>query len=342
MKRTAEHSGKWFTIVNPVAGYGRALDDLPIISKLLREHGIDCELVFTEHKYHATQLTVEAVRSGYRKIIVVGGDGTLHEVVNGIFIQKEVPTDSVLVAVIAAGTGNDWIRMYGIPRKYSEAIRAIAENQSFLQDIGVVNYEESSYRQQRYMSNVGGAGLDATVVQRFNKLKTKGYRGRLLYIRGLVHSFLRYNSTGMRIWVDDRQVVNDIVLSITVGVCKYNGGGMMQVPQAVADDGLLDLTVIRKIHWWQIPSNFRRLFNGGIYSIPQVSLYRGSRIRIESAPDVPLEIDGEIMGTSPAEFTIMHRAVRVAVSEKFLRGELERRPGQNPQIDLRTMLPERK
>ena len=224
----------WFAIVNPIAGYGRALDDLPTISKLLRDHDVDYELVFTEHKYHATQLTVEAVRRGYRKIIVMGGDGTLHEVVNGIFIQQEVATDQILVAVIAVGTGNDWIRMYGIPRKYSEAINAIVESHSFLQDVGVVKYEEASYRQQRYMSNAGGIGLDATVVQRFNRLKAKGYRGRRLYVYGLVKSFMRYTSTGMRIWVDDQLVVNDIVLSATIGVCKYNGGGMMQVPQAIS------------------------------------------------------------------------------------------------------------
>lgn len=339
MKRIKD---KWFAIVNPIAGYGRALDDLPTISKLLRDHNVDYELVFTEHKYHATQLTVEAVRRGYRKIIVMGGDGTLHEVINGIFIQQEVATDQVLVAVIAVGTGNDWIRMYGIPRKYSEAINAIVESHSFLQDVGVVKYEEASYRQQRYMSNAGGIGLDATVVQRFNRLKAKGYRGRRLYVYGLVKSYMRYTSTGMRIWVDDQLVVNDIVLSATIGICKYNGGGMMQVPQAVSDDGLLDLTTIRKIHWWQIPANFRRLFNGNIYSIPQVSLHRGSKIRIESTPDAPIEIDGELVGNSPVEFTILHRAVRVVVSEKFLRGELMKRPGLAPEINMRTMLPDTK
>ena len=204
---------KWFAIINPVAGHGRALDDLPTISRLLREYDIDCELVFTEHKHHATQLTVEAVRAGYRRMIVVGGDGTLHEVVNGIFIQKEVPTTEVQVAVIAVGTGNDWIRMFGIPRKYSEAIRAIAENHTFLQDVGVVSYEESSYRQTRYMPNVGGAGLDAAVIRGFNSLKSRGHHGRLLYVLSLIATFCRYRSTGMRIWVDGEQVVNDWVLS---------------------------------------------------------------------------------------------------------------------------------
>lgn len=321
-----ELENRWLTIVNPVAGYGRALDDLPIISKLLRENHIDYELMFTEHKHHATQLTVEAIRKGFRKMIVVGGDGTLHEVVNGIFIQKEVPTTDVQVGVIAVGTGNDWIRMFGIPRKYSEAIRAIAENHTFLQDVGVVSYEESSYRQSRYMPNVGGAGLDAAVVRGFNALKARGNRGRILYVLSLIGTYFRYRTTGMRIWVDDEQIVNDLVLSTSVGIGKYSGGGMMQTPDAVADDGLFDLTVIKKIRLWQVPKALKALFNGSIYSLPQVSLHRGSKIRIESSPEVPIEVDGEQLGTTPIEFTILHRAVRVVVSKQFLRGDLNRHP----------------
>ena len=84
--------------MNPVAGTGRGLEDFPQISKLLRDNSIPSDPVFTEHKYHAVELTVTAVNKGYRKIIVIGGDGTLHEVVNGLFIQKSVRPDEVLLA----------------------------------------------------------------------------------------------------------------------------------------------------------------------------------------------------------------------------------------------------
>ena len=86
---------KWFVVVNPISGSGKGLDDFPLISKLLRDNGIKCEAVFTEHKHHATELTVSAINSGYRNIIVAGGDGTLHEVINGLFIQKCVDTSEV-------------------------------------------------------------------------------------------------------------------------------------------------------------------------------------------------------------------------------------------------------
>ena len=96
---------RWFVIVNPVAGGGRGLDHFPLISKLLRDAGIQTEPVFTEHKFHATELTVSAVKQGFRRIIAVGGDGTLHEVVNGLFIQQTVDPREVLLAVVAVERG---------------------------------------------------------------------------------------------------------------------------------------------------------------------------------------------------------------------------------------------
>ena len=190
---------KWFVIVNPVAGGGRGLDHFPQISKLLRDAHIVCEPVFTEHKFHATELTVSAVKEGYRNIIVVGGDGTLHEVVNGLFIQQEVCPDEVLLAVIAVGTGNDWVRTFGISNRYQDAVKAIGEGYSFLQDVGVVSYEESHYRQSRYMANVAGAGFDARMVRKLSHLKKKGRKSRWRSTWCLVKNFFRYKSTGVKV-----------------------------------------------------------------------------------------------------------------------------------------------
>ena len=97
----------WMVIVNPKAGSGRGLKDWPVISNLMYNSGLKFTCVFTEHKFHAIELTVSAINKGYRHIVAVGGDGTIHEVVNGIFIQKAVPTTDIYLAVIPAGTGND-------------------------------------------------------------------------------------------------------------------------------------------------------------------------------------------------------------------------------------------
>ena len=308
---------KWFVIVNPVAGGGRGLDDFPQISKHLRDQQILCEPVFTEHKFHATELAVSAVKEGYRHIIVVGGDGTLHEVVNGLFIQQEVRPDEVLLAVIAVGTGNDWVRTFGISNRFQDAVKAIKEEYSFLQDVGVVSYEEAHYRQSRYIANVAGVGFDAMVVKRVTHLKKKGRSSRWRYALSMIRSFFRYKSTGMKVWIDDKLVYNNLLLSLAIGICKYNGGGMQQLPEAIADDGMLDLSLIKPVHFWHILFRIHYLFNGGIYRIGHVKQARGKKIRIESSPEVSVEVDGELLGETPLEFTVLPRAIRVVVGADF-------------------------
>lgn len=317
-KPTVTGDVKWFVIVNPIAGSGKGLDDYPLISKLLRDNNIKCEAVFTEHKCHATELTVSAIDAGFRHIIVIGGDGTLHEVVNGIYIQKSAAPEDVTIAMISVGTGNDWIRMLGIPRRYSEAIRAIREGYTFLQDVASVEYEESHYRQVRYMANVAGIGFDAAVIRRLQNQNTKKHLGKTSYLWSLVRSFFSHKSTGVKIWVDDKLIFNDLLFSMAIGVGKYNGGGIQQLPEAVADDGLLDITIIKPLHWWNIVFRIRRLFNGTIYSIGHVQYAQGEKIRVESTPEAPLEVDGELLGGTPIELKARHREVRVIVNKSFL------------------------
>lgn len=309
---------KWFVIVNPIAGGGYGLDHFPQISRLLREEQIKYEPVFTEHKFHATELVVSAIKAGYRHIIVVGGNGTVHEVVNGLFIQQQVPQTDILLAVIAVGTGNDWVRTFGISNHYQSAIHAIKEQCSFLQDVGVVSYQEAHYRQVRYMINVAGAGFDAHVVRNFSHLQHKGFHGSWLYTWSIIKSFFRYKSTGVKVWIDDKLSYNNFLFSIAIGICKYNAGGLQQLPKAVADDGMFDVTMIRPIHFWHLLFRFRYLFNGDIYRIRHIIQGRGGKIRIESTPEISVEVDGELLGEAPFEFTILHKAVKIVVSKEFL------------------------
>ena len=308
----------WFVIVNPTSGAGHGLKDYPKIAKLLRDNQIFHDAVFTEHQYHATELAVEAVNKGYRKIIVVGGDGTLNEVVNGLFIQKQCEPKDIRLAVIAVGTGNDWVRTFGIPSHYSEAIRAIKEGKTFLQDVGAVSYTESKYSQTRYMVNVAGLGFDAFVISIFNHWKAKGYKGRWLYIASILKAYFKYKSSGVKITVDGNQIFNNLLFSMAVGICKYNGGGVQQLPKAVADDGLLDITLIKPLHWWHIVFRLRRLFDGGIYSIGHVKHAQGKHIRIESTPPIRLECDGELMGYTDVEISVVPQAISVVVTKEFL------------------------
>lgn len=304
---------RWGVIVNPVAGSGKGLKDYPIISKYFRDNNIFFDAVFTEKKYHAVELTVEFINKGYKRIIVVGGDGTFNEVVNGVFIQTHTATNSITLAVVAVGTGNDWIRMFGVPKKYSEAIKAIAEGKTFLQDVCKVSYYESMVCQTRYMANVAGVGFDALVNRRYNRLKEKSYKSRWLYIYAMVYSLFVYKSIHMKVRVDGKVVFDNKLLTGALGIGRYNGGGMQQTPLAVADDGLLDVTIIKKMNNFNVLRYSRSLFNGNIYSVPRSLFFRGHKVNIETESATPIEIDGEAMGYSPFEFTVIQKVLNVIV-----------------------------
>ena len=298
------------------------MTEFPKISHLLRKNGIDHDPVFTEHRYHAAELAVEAANRGYRKLIVVGGDGTLNEVVNGLFIQKQCEPKEITLAVIAVGTGNDWVRTFGIPRNYTAVVRAIKEGYTYLQDVGKVTYTESKVQQTRYMANVAGLGFDAHVIKIFNHLKLKGYKGKWLYIYSLLKGYFSARPAGATIEVDGEVIHNRLLFSLAVGICRYNGGGIQQLPRAVANDGLLDLTIIRPVHWWHVVFRARKLFNGDIYSIGHIHHAQGKVVKVTSAPPIPIETDGELQGETPATISIVPQAVRFVVTKDFLEEEV--------------------
>ena len=128
---------------------------------------------------------------------------------------------------------------------------------------------------------------------------------------------MHYKSTGVKVWIDGELIHKDLLFSIAIGIGKYNGGGTQQLPLAVADDGLFDLTLIRPMHWWQMIFRLRSLFNGNIYKIGHISHHRGRTIRIESTPEIMVEVDGELLGGTPLEFEMCPRSVKIVVNKSF-------------------------
>ena len=304
-------------IVNPKAGSGRGLKDWPIISNQMYNSGLRFTCVFTEHKYHAIELTVKAINDGFKNIVAIGGDGTIHEVVNGLFIQKAVPTKDICLAVIPTGTGNDWIRMYGISKTYSEAVRSLVKKKTVIQDVAKVDFYETRVKHTRYMANVAGLGFDAVVNLKYNRLKDDGKYGKWLYIRSTINTFLGFRSQKFTIIVDGEPYYNGMVFSGAVGIGKFNGGGMQQTPKASVDDGLMDLTIIRKMSKFRVISNFKLLYSGHIYDIPKVMHAQAKKIEIETWPESRIEIDGEAVGTSPFCFELVPKCIKVVVGDIY-------------------------
>lgn len=307
---------RWYAIINPQAGSGKGKTDWPHIESLLKSSDIEFDHVFTTHKYHSVELTVNAINQGYKKFIAIGGDGTLNEIVNGMFIQQVYPTSDLTVGVIAVGTGNDWSRMYKIHSTYEGKVDAIKKGNLFLQDVGKVEYEESMVKHSRYFANAAGVGFDAEVARRTNKLKETGHKGKILYMGSLVRALFDYKPTTINIAVDDEKLSGKI-FSLTVGIGCYNGSGMMQLPNAISNDGLLDVTVIRQIRRLEVIRNIYRLYNGTILSHPKISGHIGKTVVISSDIPIGLEVDGETLGVSPFTFTIVPKSINVIVGADF-------------------------
>lgn len=302
---------KWFVIVNPNAGRQKGSRDWPGIARLLTEYGIDYFSSFTEKRGHAMELAGRCIEKGYSKIIVAGGDGTLNEVVNGIFSQTGRNPSEITLAMIPLGTGNDWCRMYHITEEYQQAVEVIRQGKEFLQDLGIIEFTNAEgQKEKRYFANIAGMGFDALVLQKTNLDKEKGKGNQLSYYLNIFTSLFSFKVTQTKITLDNK-VVTPEVFSMTAAIGKYNGGGMKQAPRSCPDDGLFDLTIIRKIGKFKVVRNVLRLLDGSFTRLPEVLEYRSSAITIESTPDLYAEVDGESIGRTPFRFTTLPRGLRI-------------------------------
>ena len=304
----------WITIVNRAAGGGKAEKEWPLISQLLHQHQVPFEPHFTNRRLHASIIARNKIKEGYSKIIVVGGDGTMNEVINGVFAQRRLQTTEVMLGMISVGTGNDWARMFNIPSDYEGAIQTIKQQKSFIQDAGLVNYRKNGKEWKRYFINIAGLGFGARVVERSNRMKERGKSGPMLYFYNMFLSLLRYKSQKADIEIDGTCFASRI-FALNVGIGKYNGGGMIPLPHAVADDGFYSITLIKKVGKLNILANIKRLYNGSIAKHSKVETYLAKSVQIDSSPRLKLETDGETLGHGPVSFQIIPRSIRVISGE---------------------------
>ncbi len=304
-------------VVNPNAGNRRIMRDWDKISKRMEKMKLSFDFVMTRRAEHAIELTGEALRQGYKKFIAVGGDGTLNEVANALLSFKSFNTQDYLLGLIPVGTGNDWGRMFGISNKYKLAIDTIVEGRTLLQDVGTITYHDNSTQHSRFFLNIAGMGFDAMVAQKTNRQKAAGKSNPLSYFANLFTSLFQYKSRIIQVEIDDDKY-NFNTFSMSVGICKYNGGGMMQLPNAIPDDGLLDVTIIKKIGLGTLLAQLRNLYTGQFIKHPKVATFQAKSVRISSKKSgFMMEADGESLGHAPFEVNILPRALKVLVDKSY-------------------------
>jgi diacylglycerol kinase family enzyme len=212
--------------------------------------------------------------------------------------------------MITVGTGNDWGKMFNIPHNYAESIRIIREGKARLQDTGIVEYFEGNRKESRYFLNMAGLGFDAMVVKKTNQQKVKGRKGKAIYLINLLKCLLLYRHTFTRVEIDGKKFCHR-VFTISIGIGRFSGGGMRQTPQAIPDDGLFDITIIKRIGKGDIILSLKKLYDGSILEHPKIEGHTGRIIEIDSDPVIHLEADGESLGHSPILFRIIPKSVHV-------------------------------
>jgi YegS/Rv2252/BmrU family lipid kinase len=295
-----------------MSGGGKAGQEWTEIADRLEARGISYSVSFTKYRFHAREIATEALKEGFRQIIVVGGDGALHEVLSGIMTQSKVPSNQVTLAIIPVGSGNDWARLHEIPKGYDDVTDVIARGKSVVQDVAKVDSVMDGAPFTSYMVNIGGLGFDAQVCHNFDLEKKEGKAtSDALYLKCLLKGFMGYDSRFFRIITDGNLFYEGDVFSVAMGIGKYSGGGMIQTPNALFDDGLIDLTVIKNIPKSKILRKIPTLFTGKIYDVKEVIHTKARVIEVSAEPESFVEVDGEAVGLSPIRVEVIPAAIRV-------------------------------
>ena len=306
----------WYCIVNPHAGSGKTMPIWASAEKQLTALSVPYKTTLTNYKFHATLLAREAAQHGYRKILAVGGDGSVHEVLNGIMQYCDaqgVAPEEFTLAVIPIGSGNDWIKSLNVPHDTKAVVDLIASGSFARQDIVRVETvpPDGGEPTVSYMANIGGVGFDSHVCERVNALKERGKRSRSIYLGALLYTIFHTRAFPTRIVADGAVAFEGDVYSVAFGNGRYSGGGMRQVPMSEIDDGLLDYMVVPKAGLLKILSQLPRLYNGTVNE--SGLLVTGRCALLEMSGENSVEMDGEIVGHLPLKITMTGSQLNVLV-----------------------------
>lgn len=304
----------WHIIINPHAGSGKTMSEWAGAQTRLDSLGVNYTAVLTNHKSHATLLAREAAEQGHRRILAVGGDGTIHEVFNGVLSWcAETGTDpsEFVLGVAPIGSGNDWIKTLGVPHDVKAVVDLLAAESFGVQDVVKVT---AAGGKVCYMTNIGGIGFDSHVCERVNRQKESGKRSKLIYLYGLIHTVLHIKAINVQVIADGQEVFKGPCYSIALGNGLYSGGGMCQVPRAKIDDGLLEAAIIPQIGLLSIIKEAPRLYNHTLdksSKVISVTCRNLDIIPLDAASRDIFELDGEVEGRAPISITVTGQKIGV-------------------------------
>lgn len=312
-------SRKIFVVVNPHSANARTGREWPRISRALQEAIGDFEVLQTRAPGEATRITREALKSGFRMIVSVGGDGTHNEVVNGFFNLeggKPVPANpDAVLAVVTKGTGGDFRKSLRIEKDIEPAIRVLKNGQDRLIDAGMLTLiNHQNEKVTRFFINIASFGIGGAVDDRVNR-QTKVLGGKISFLRGAVVATVLYKNKQVKITIDGEKKWEGRVYNAAVANGQYFGGGMWVAPDAKLDDGLFDVVVMGDMSFGEILRGGTKIYQGKHLEHPQVQVFRGRVVEAVSEEKVLLDVDGEQPGRIPSVFTLLPKSIRIRMPE---------------------------
>ena len=304
--------GPLVLIANPRAGRGKVEAALPKVERILRDEGLGYRIVRTTHPGHATEAAREALLAGERYLVAAGGDGTVHEVVNGMIRDGRPLVPDAVLGVVAAGSGCDFVRSFGLPGDAVQAARHLAGDDVRTIDVGTVTCADGDAATTRYFVNIAEAGLGGAVVARAAGLTGVGrLLGGVRYACAFWLTLPGFRPAAVRLDADGH-AYGWRAFNVVVANCRFYGGGMQISPKSDPGDCLLDVLVMtgpKSDSFTTLP----KVYRGTHLPHRNIAELRARQVHVEADRPVPVEADGELLGATPASFGIIPGVIRLKV-----------------------------
>jgi YegS/Rv2252/BmrU family lipid kinase len=293
-------------LVNPASANGKTGKRWPEIARAAHAAGLRGEAIFSERPGQLGDLAREAADEGATLLVVVGGDGTVHEVVNGI-----AGREGVELALIPRGTGWDFARTHKVPKRLDVALRIAKDGQARTFDLGRATYRTNGSERTTWFANMASVGMSGAVAAKANST-TKALGAKTSYLYALGTVFARWKNVELRVRVDEEER-SGLMEDTIVAVGRYLAGGMMITPDAEPDDELFDVLLIGDLTKTELVRVMPKIYRGTHLPHPKGEVLRGRTVSIEADDPLPIQLDGEQPGTTPVRFEIAPAAIRLRV-----------------------------
>lgn len=282
-------------ICNPISGNSKAKKAMEIVRAELERLNIEYQFHITEEKHHATRLARQLTHEGFNDIVVLGGDGTLHEVLNGIHDPSQVN-----LGIIPCGSGNDFASKAGIPSSTIDALKLILSGNTKYTDYMVCSGIRGI--------NIMGTGVDVEILKRC--YNSKILKGKLKYAISTLISIIAYKYPHAKAHVNGETLDRDCFIVCTANGSIF-GGGITIAPNAVIDDGKLDFVLVSGIRAGRKPDALLHLAKGKILDIPETEFFNTDCVKALFDTPVDIQIDGEIYSDINYDVKILHNELKM-------------------------------